>query len=348
MSALPIQNALAPVVRAGQVRFDLAEYRELDTRPNRKVSPQPGTALRKAIIAALQDEQKTLEELRPYRVRAAWRITRELARITALIHDGQALQDSPLATFENWHRPLALTDHALPYPPYCQLAVDQLSAIERPEDAPSLQPPPDSSLVHPTANQAIQRFILLTQTVAEFLGVHHGSPRNPEHGAYAMTGMDEPLLIQAIYPIPSIILTYETLIVDSARQRLVSYGIDAAHRELSEYHGLSPHEANQVMAMAREQIRSRVAVDPETDRAMMILRLEGYMRRANKSMNLGAEIQALKQMALTLGLYRAEGENPMKDIVASIRSISAERDREEKEMLEANGPPLLEGPADDP
>lgn len=190
----------------------------------------------------------------------------------------------------------------------------------------ALMPP---TVPHPSANDPdydpndtktdplLHRYIAtLTATAA------HLRMFDDERTRLGLSPLLDPTLCRPAFPSRTMLVTWETLLIQETLDYLVKNGQPITKDMLARKYGFQHHEITQLMRMARDQAQRDAQSDIEQDRAVMILRLEDVARRTRESLDMRAEIAALKALAIVQGLQRVEPENAMRQFIDVVNSYN--------------------------
>lgn len=168
-------------------------------------------------------------------------------------------------------------------------------------------------------------YIKLLKNTAMHLYADQGSEVDPNCGRYGLHGLYDPALVRLSMPSRVQIMAWEALIVEDTLQQLVKNGQPQTKHYLYKTYGLRPHEIQQLIRIAKVRARQAVEGDVEEDRGLMVLRLEDAARRAREVSDLRAEMAALKNLAIVLGLARVDPQSAITDFVAVVKDAYQQR-----------------------
>lgn len=267
----------------------------------------------------------TLDDLYPYRVRVAWRLTREIAYLYGWIETpGTLLEEATGFHPSPW---------SVATGPQGPLRDPILEAMLRDRGHVSLLPPdpPTKALTEggdtkpsyaPSKDQRLDLYVRVLKQVADGR-LNVGRTRE---GRYGLAGLLDHDVVRAAMPGPREIIEFEALLVRETLQVLVQETFHEAENHLRERYDLHEHEVRQVMAMARRLARSRVDLDDlEGARAMCILRMEQALHQAKEAGDHRGRIAGIEKLAKLHGVFRDDGDQDLDQMSAVIRDVSQDR-----------------------
>lgn len=359
---------------------------------------------------AFRVPQLCLEELGPWRVRAAWRLVREMARARGVIEADQMLIEledayspqaaptfdgAPAATslmYDPWITPeqhivpgkqgkqavkqgteayTAMRTHQLilgaeatlenkdEYRPF-QWVLSQATE-ETPQQQwnpvhykglPLLPPPIPLPWIDPTNpdkpregydpknpehDPALHAYLAILKGIVSMFYIDLGTETDQNAGRYGLAGLMDPELIRLAFPSRFQMMAFEGLLVEETLDLVIKAGKSKAREELQKHYGLQPIECLQLVRIATIKAIELTSGDVEEDRSVMILRLEAAAARARDSLDIRAEIAALKNIAVVQGLARVEPQDMVSDFISVVREASG------RKMVENVAPRRLPG-----
>ncbi|MFG0317742.1 MAG: hypothetical protein ACF8XB_10750 [Planctomycetota bacterium JB042] len=314
------------------------------------VPPGPdGDAIRKRMALerwwadAFREAKLTPADLHPFRLRVAWRVSREIARMKTIVALDETLER---ATAE---RP----DGKDPWLEHCGLrytdgdakkssAAWRVLRLHSPgtKAAPhgrglGLLPPPvpeefveDGKVVESydprskADDEALHRWLEALDIVVRLLGIERGSTENPQQGFLGLRYVLDPETVRASWPTRWEVMAFEFHLIEEVLEELTAHGVQAARRKLRDKYWLVDREVSGLVALARSAAAGRVQADLEELRALMVLRLEDLAERARDSLDTRVELNALKQLAIVQGLSKTEPEDAVRDFVDVVAKVS--------------------------
>lgn len=278
-----------------------------------------------------------------YRVRVAWRVVREIARLTGKIHP-----DEPLAEATGLQPPespaelpggTAVDSWTAPDP---WLVIEPVASWRRTPGGYNrvskvldeiwaakvnigLGPTPQDLANDPDDIRALA-YTEVLKVVADSLRVYAGSTLDRHQGRKGLEGMMEPETIRGAFPNRIEIMLWEEMLIQETMTLLIRYGTNHTWSKLTKVYGLLEHEVDGLVKMARALARRRTEGDLEEDRSLMLMRLDEYIRRCRRSFDMRLELMALKQIAIVSGLVKIAPEDAASDFVDIVRKVSEERD----------------------
>lgn len=362
-------------------------------------SPEYTALLKRTFDEVFRSNELTLDDTTNERIRAGWRIVREMARSKRLIQ-----LDEPLLTAIFTRTPTALDMWTMPTevptlnqsfeylgkpdttanPIYLQLCADALrlksdywpwaqaeitttteapdpddiNPTDDPDDhyfdktAPArfcpapepfvlraglpLLPPPVPLKFYDASGQitdlydtrndpGLKLYIRAVDTTADYLGIYHGSAKDPEAGRRGMMGLTNAQTCRIAFPTRMQMIAWEYILINQTLKLLVKHGGRITYNYLIEHYGFNHSEVNGVLRMTKKFAKELVNADRAEDRALMLLRCEDLMRRARNSMDHKAEQNAMKQMSMILGLTRTEEDETLSDFVQIVKTATEKR-----------------------
>lgn len=233
-----------------------------------------------------------------FMVRAAYRIVREFGRLTGTVQEHEALHS---LSFERLYNPQKAFFEP-PRHPFCIKAFGETQKMPLPV-LPTLRKSPETAEA-PLRERYTHSNAL--RNVAVFLGLPE-----TDYGGFAM-----PLLIQSpidprCWPGHLLLMQYEDALISNVLNRVVERGARLTEKWLVTPEGgsLMPHEATNLVRLAKAEARARQENEIEEDRAIMAMRLEDMIARAREAFDMRLELGAIKQLTAIKGLIRATEED---------------------------------------
>lgn len=297
----------------------------------------------------------TLDDLLPQRTLCAWRITRELIRSNNLLGNDETLDRLP---DEAWREPIRCLPNALKEFPGLheaamltegyQLRVIEPSGDEDEQPGLALRPPPIPYAYHdvdgkvfagydPYSDRILTPWISTIKAVSNKLMLGVGGLDLPDIDQLGLAQLLSPETTRLAWPSPLQIVALENMMVEETLRLIVSGSMAQTIRELKGDYNLTNPECNDLIRMAKAAAVAATEGDIEEDRSIMIMRLEEFVRRAQESIDLRAELAGLKQLALIMGLSRSDLDNPMQDIIDIISQGSENRKKRRVENESRSG-----------
>ncbi len=287
-----------------------------------KRKPVAPVQSREVWARAFMEEKLTLEDLLPYRIRAAWRIVREMGRLKGLVADDEGLDCILGISPDPWAEPCGFgTDDT---EMYSRLNGDVArSLVMLPLLPPAMDDTPCEGY-NPRTDDRLHQYMATIHFISLYLHIERGSRLDPAQGRYGLYGIEDPSLIRLSFPSRLQILAWEDMIVEEAFRCMAEDGQAAAEEFLHDTYGLRSFETLSLIKLAKCKARKRLENDLEEDRAIMIYRLDEVARRAKTGMDLRTELGALKQMALVMGLGRSDPEDSLRDMIDVVARVASE------------------------
>lgn len=315
----------------------------------------------------------SLDDLTPFRIRSIYRIVREIARIKNLCAPDEPINSALCIKSDgtdNYMQPTTGwdTEHYCSYGHRMEKFLTEVHFM--PEDClvwypnPEVQqrktkpicidaglplcPPPvplknlgvtdtggptvlDGYI--PEEDVALMLFIEQIRMVIDQIGVSNGTPNDPESGFLGLQGVLDPLIIRMAWPTRTELFAFEYILITETLDYLVKNSIKKTREMLYQCYGFNEIEIDGTLKIARQMARKITEQDQDEDRALSLLRLEEYADRTRESLDLKAEMNARKQMAMVTGLTRAEANDTMKEFMDVVSKVSARAARKATEMV---------------
>lgn len=240
---------------------------------------------------AFAASNRTDNEVSQARLKTAWRIIR-----THAICKGQITPDERLAAIpeDQWHIPVpdaSPKDRQLT----AQLVADNFCGL---------------SLLPDGYNY--QKYTAAFFQTAKLLHIQD----------HDLIGFDE-----HVYPSRAEIIRFEYQFIHDLRKDYLQGGHWYLRERLDEFELTEP-ELMATILLVKAESTSHIKFDAEKDRRMMVVRLEDFLRRAQESADLRAEMQGIKALSVIQGLNRSEPENTI-TLVAHIARDLANAERKQ-------------------
>jgi len=314
-------------------------------------SPEPGepgyARLAEDIIAsAFRSKFVRVEDTIGERSLLAWRLTRELARHMGILKGGESLTEALKPSIENldpWTIPRPPSDeHPSPGSEFVKeivsngapAVISDLAAFR--EKVPQEDwvvhegtPYPGVPILPPLSHSRESGlFALWTKCVdrlASSMALSSGTTEQPDLAEHALPQLL--LKTHEAWPSRSQIVSMEEIVTLETVGLMAEKSQWTVMRILGQKFGLMRHEQKAVVEMARLATLSMSNYDVEEARGMMVLRLERYIERCQESMDLRAELAAMKQLAIVQGLARSESGDLLGDFTKVVTNVAA-RDKQ--------------------
>lgn len=294
----------------------------------------------------------------PSRIKCAYRLIREMAHMRGLVHQSQSLQDA-LIPDQNmpdyWVTPLRLKGEPAkntihPYfswkayrvmaeaerldPVYHVLAPNprcpdnEEEAIKTPGFAllpPSIPKGFKGPNYNPDHDLNLVAYCCAVEAIAISLHIRDGGHYDRQYGIQGMEGLENPTLVRGLFPSAVQVMTYEALLVDYTLNIYVEKGQKATQDHLYLRYGFLNHEIESLIKQAKALANRRMTASLEEERAMVVMRLEDYIRRCREVLAIKDELNGIKQLAMVLGVTRMEPEDAMADFLGVVKTVENER-----------------------
>jgi len=246
----------------------------------------------------------------PALLQCSYRLIREICRIKGILDDSESLCATLALNPNPWATPTpARSNGEIPgwegkFPVLCSMATMIY---------PPLETPAALDIYYEGLIEASQRLHL------------HMSPSGEIGLRYLL---DRTLATTGVWPEPIEILTYESKILHDLVKAEMEGGLVEARTFLVEK-GFLSWEIGSLVRGSRDLAISQFSLTVEEARTMIVLRLEEIIKRSRIAghEDLRAEIQAIKLMALILGLGRSEMADDLEGMTEIVKKISAEREK---------------------
>ena len=312
----------------------------------------------------------TLDDLLPQRCVVAWRLTREMARLRGFVAPDESLTEMHDDAGDFWTVPRGLvletgswqTGH---YTPEVGQSMREAEALgenyrvivnldeQEEKEGLALTPPPvplayredDGSIMEdydPSKDRLLAVWLRLIDTLCRNMGIMAGSKDHPMLGRDGYAPLSRPMTARVAWPSHFQLVAFESMLIEEVLDLMVRGSLASLKREMKHRYGLIPYEVDQLVKMAKIQARAAIESDVEDDRGVMAMRLEDFVKRAQDSLDLRAELAGLKQLSIVLGLSRVEPHDTMRDIIGIIAEGANQR-AESRKLVSNTAPSALPG-----
>lgn len=330
-------------------------------------------AVKSMLKLAHEADELTLEDLLPQRVKVAHRLVREMGRLRGIILPNETIEfalkgresnPDPWCIPQKYERPRDIRRN------YTDVVDAMIAAEELPSifwfsrfnnkndqwqqyPGVALLPPPIPKPwldengepfegYKPSEDLLLMAYMDVMGKTADRLCIEQGSRDEPYLGQYAMSGLANLELVRLAFPTKLQILTWEILLIDETLDLLIDKSDRAARKHLYYKYGLLEHEVDQLIKMAQQRAMEQSCGDQDTNRAIVILKIQDYIRRCRDSLNVKAEMNGIKQLSLVMGLTNEQQDSLVGDFVQLMMKVNAERQAE----LQSGGRKIVENTAD--
>lgn len=289
--------------------------------------------------------ERKADDLHPYRIRAVHRVMRNYLVITNKLDYSEPLHDYT----DSWALPilvpptkmhvqfgggqlgrqmqLANTLHTTLQP---RIATDNGMETRRgiplspPEIAEAFWNEPTPTDPHPTIKEsydpkddaALQQWLVAMRDVAHSVGLDDDESLFGAYGVFHYSGR----WARELFPTASEILEWDYLITKQMLEWMKTEGIITAEDLAREQFDLNRAEIVGLVRNARTLAKFMMDGETEDDKALQLLRLEDFLKRARSALDMKAEMGALKQIAIVTGLTRTKEDDAMKDFMKVVSS----------------------------
>lgn len=282
---------------------------------------------RKEIIEGAFAREEALKDpdvMHPLSLRVAFRITREIAR-----HLGHITYEDLLVDMDEgvWNKPHVrrklhgreITSHV------CSPAIDAISKSEglMIGGIPLLPPDPETG-----TRGHVEAWKDTMAAITNHLNIAEGAPDDPDYG-----GLGLYWLFTNGWPAAIDIVEYEGILLEEILDEITKRGQVEAIRVLRKRHGYRDTDIRGLIKAAKGVLRDQTIGDIESERALMVRKLEDFTRRARKSLDLRAELGSLKQVGIILGISRAEPEDDKTEFTKMVKRVANEAPIPKQQVL---------------
>lgn len=298
----------------------------------------------------LQEENFTIQDAAPYRIILAYRLIRELGRLQGDFSADAVLEDTCLwdpprkispnktdiASQEEYVKYLRSSSASLE--PFHKkrraaaegLMVEILQIQQELELSRIPYEPPGSSLDGlEESMETSEAFCYVMEAVSESLGMQMGSKLLPAMGVQGLPGLFNVGTVRLLWPSRSEILYFEDLLLEEVTRKFTANGDSRARTFLSSKYGMMPHETAEVLRLALRRTKDTVIDDSEIMKAKAVMRLEHLYNQAGKTLDIRAQLQAIKMQSDLLDLNQSSRGSEVDDIISAMQKTALERDIEE-------------------
>ena len=352
------RTALFKVAPAEPSSGEGAEY-TINTLPDARAPKEESAEIslaERAFRGLFKTNRFNYDDLLPWRLRVCYRFVREMARLRALVTDGDLLSEIE-SNVDHWMHPLILKPAKLPRDISQALETIQIFAeaellakedqYSRPSFKPdvprftfpgiALLPPPVpdrfidqncqvSDDYDPYKDSALLLYIEALVSMSWYLKIEQGCKLDPQLGIIGTRGVFDPEVIRLIFPTRTQFMAWEELLIEETIDVLIEKGSVETQKYLKESHGLVSYEIAHLIKACKVLISRHNEFDPDEERALMALRIEDYIKRARDAVDLKAESFGLKQLSLINGLGKTDPEDANNDMFIEVaRKVSSMR-----------------------
>lgn len=254
-----------------------------------------------------------------HRLMCAWRIVRFHAMLKGFVSEDEWLAEGlGLPVMEDSQNTGAsLWDW--PAPPEQQIPW-QFRYLE----GIALTPPSGDSPPEVRSKFDAERFCEAYYELAVDLGIDRGSDMFPDYGQIGIAMLRNPVSIHQQFPSRNLIIEFEERLARQASEVLLQTSFSNFTKTVISRFGLSQAETRSLKRLGLRLASSDSSAEIEERRAVMTGRLENLVERARESLDLKAELGALKIMTLIQGLSANKPEDEVADFVRVVANASKE------------------------
>lgn len=265
------------------------------------------------------EPQMTLADTAGSRVIICWRIVKTMARDLHFAVPGQSIEEilsGDDTVHFPWTEPIPflnrMTGRNLLDPFYRRM----IQALKKAElEGLPLAPPKEGA-----ALDIWHKYFM-------HLATKKGIPNTPSEaadGKYGLRGLADPVLLHLCWPPLMHLLAFEEDMLSASTDVLVAKGAQGLKAYLRSMYAFGDDEFLDVQRMVQGRIRAIHSSDIETDRAMLIARLESIADRAQGCGDLRAELGSAKALMVAQGISKDDSGDIFGDFVDSMKRISEE------------------------
>lgn len=252
-----------------------------------------------------------------FRMIAAWRLTRLMARLRGFIGESDFLGEMPVINWTDSEEP------GSPYkiPTYYSAKARTLIALASEETPEIALLPPD-----PSNRLLTETWASLITKLGEDIAAFEGTKDFPLMGSMGLAPLADPNTSHEAWPSPSQIIAFETIMVEEALNCVVQSSTARARSHFQTRYGFSWEECQQLFRMAKRTAVEMTKSDVDEDRAIAKLRLEDFIDRSkNTFYNPQTELGGMKLLAQISGLTKFDEKDKDRDVIDVIGRVSDER-----------------------
>lgn len=256
------------------------------------------------------------------RVLAVWRVWREILRLRGRAAEDEVLRDVVVTNEEMAVREDPWRHVSPPARAPLPEGHPEAPVLAAWSNGRALYPPPIPPVLagngyDPHRDLALRRWCAAFALVAENIGL----------GEVLVQELSDPVAARFELPNLEEVLELEEMLLEAAADKVSERGQIKAGGEIRDEFGLNRLEARALVASSTAWARSLLASNVEDDRVIMRTRIEAFLKRAHENMDLRAEAQGLKMLAVVTGVTRAEPEDDQKTFVNVVAKVGLQEDR---------------------
>jgi|TARA_Y100000296_G_C5177394_1_gene260909 hypothetical protein len=169
----------------------------------------------------------------------------------------------------------------------------------------------------------IEDYVQYADKIIQHLAIMRGPRLDPKSGWYGIFGMVDPQTAPLIYPTQDQVADLEVSLVEYCTTELARVSQGELKKHLQYKYGLHRYEQSVLISFAIDNALSRLEVDEDQEKALILLNLEDIANRARKLNDVRAELAVQKTKAQITGLTRApKQKTELEDIEETIRLVS--------------------------
>ena len=269
-------------------------------------------------------EDLSLADLYPFRVVVAWRIIREWAvQIGIIDRRRDTLRESCDVQPSPWtNRKMHFGSRTPKDGRIADLIKDAQGLCFLPPDIPESARGRDD--YKPSRDRKLVQWCALVN--------HIGNTRmalgTTKNGRYGLAGLTDPNIARLAMPIPAEIFALEELLVRQALRQMVETSNTTAMDFLRTKYDLFDHEIQQIIAMAQDSAMDYISDNPQSQRALLMLRCEKILNDCHERMDTRGSILVLREMAKLARLNSTSDEPDVEGMVQEAQLINSQRNPE--------------------
>jgi hypothetical protein len=325
--------------------------------------PRTGDGYNKRQMTALEEEQLfravaadddlDLADLAPKRHATALRLVRAMLHARGYLDRGEALNQlrPPAGGADPWHDPRRVTDDPRVRNGSGSPASDRwwrlravLARAEEHGGLPILPPlVPDTKNYDERRDPLLALYVEALAAVAEALRVSRGTPRDRDRGRHGLLGLLDVQLVRIAVPSAHALQVQERFVLQECIDaylrsdgRISAGGFNAVRQHLRDEHGYEDDEIEGTYALAQDRASQQLG-DVQKSKALWLLQLEDFMRRARDRGDQVRELAAQKLYALVAGYARAEDQDLDTIFTRTVARVSHEQDAARPIKMLGNG-----------
>lgn len=256
---------------------------------------------------------------------AAWRLCRYHAVVRGVAHPDLALSDMSLENGDPWVEPHPVNVASPASRARGRLAeLPPLSLL--PPDVPEeLQGDDGNAVVGYNPAEHDEDLMEWLQWMASLS--HALKPGHHELADIGFRPLLDPVLCRFTFPAPEVIISFEQVLLDEVLELFIERGQARSIAHLRRAYGFTRPEAIATCRLAAGRAAFRNSRSAETDKAVMVLRLDHLYAKAVASFDFRLAHQVMKTKAIVQGLAAIGVDGEIEDKEDTIKAVMARRDK---------------------